>query len=66
MNTHSSRITRKIAEVLKLVGRGLIDNQGLGLDTLMTFVYGLTSEVVASASSAELASIVTLSNSFLA
>jgi len=44
MKTHSNRVTKKIADVLKLIGRGLIENKGLERDTLMTFIYGLASE----------------------
>ena len=35
---------RKAGEVLRKLGSGLVDNKGIELDSLLTFVYGVTTE----------------------
>ena len=44
--THSHKRTKKVSDALHQIGQGLVDNDSLAVDALLTFVYALTKEVL--------------------
>ena len=44
--TSSHKMTKKVQEVFRKIGIGLVENTELDLDTAMTFTYGLVSDTV--------------------
>ena len=45
-STPSHTRTKKVSDALHQIGQGLVDNDGLEDDALLTFVYALTKEVL--------------------
>lgn len=44
--TRSQKKTKKVEEVLRKVCQGLVENSGLELQPLLTFIYGVTIEAL--------------------
>lgn len=44
--TNSHKVALKVAEILRKVSQGLVDNSGLDMADLLTFTYGIANEAL--------------------